>query len=138
FDQMRVIAGATLLGVAALTLGALLFNPVLPSRMLFIFLWLITTVIFSIERFGYKALRVWLWRHGKNIRRTIVVGSGMAGQRIMKDIVERPELGYQMEGYVTDSTDSPASAEWRIPIRRKGALTHLGGLKDVRRIIEQR
>jgi exopolysaccharide biosynthesis polyprenyl glycosylphosphotransferase len=137
FDQMRVIAGATLLSVAALTLGTLLFNPVLPSRLLFIFLWFVTIAIFSIERFGYKGLRVWLWRHGINIRRTIVVGSGIAGQRIMKDIVEHPELGYQMAGYVTDSSDAPSSVEWRIPIKRNGKLEWLGTLKDVRRIIEQ-
>src|SRR6476660_6154081 len=75
FDQMRIIAGATLLSVAALTLGALLFNPVLPSRLLFLFLWFVTIVIFSVERFLYKAFRVWLWRQGINIRRTMVVGS---------------------------------------------------------------
>jgi len=138
FDQMRIIAGATLLSVAALTLGALFFNPVLPSRMLFLFLWFVTIAIFSIERFAYRGLRVWLWRHGINVRRTIVVGSGVAGQRIMKDIVEHPELGYQMEGYVTDSSDSPGSVEWRVPIKHKDELKRLGGLKDVRRIIEQR
>lgn len=138
FDQMRIIAGATLLSVAALTLGALLFNPVLPSRMLFLFLWFVTVAIFGIERFGYRGLRVWLWRHGINIRRTIVVGSGVAGQRIMKDIVEHPELGYHMEGYVTDSAESPSSVEWRVPVRHNGTLKRLGGLKDVRRIIEQR
>jgi exopolysaccharide biosynthesis polyprenyl glycosylphosphotransferase len=137
FDQMRIIAGATLVGVAALTLGALFFSGEVPSRLLFIYLWVVTLGIFSVERFAYKALRVWLWRHGINIRRTIVVGSGMAGQRIMKDIVEHPELGYQMAGYVTDSADSPGSEEWRVPIRQKGALKRLGSLKDVRRIIEQ-
>jgi exopolysaccharide biosynthesis polyprenyl glycosylphosphotransferase len=106
--------------------------------MLFLFLWFVTIVIFSVERFGYKGLRVWLWRHGHNVRRTIVVGSGLAGQRIMKDIVEHPELGYQMAGYVTDSSDSPGSVEWRVPIRHKGELERLGSLKDVRRIIEQK
>jgi len=137
FDHMRVIAGAILMSVAALTLGALLFNPVLPSRLLFLFLWFVTVAIFGVERFAYRQLRAWLWRHGINIRRTVVVGSGVAGQRIMKDIVERPELGYQMMGYVADSTDDPTSDLWRVPIKRNGRLKRLGSLKDVRRIIEQ-
>jgi exopolysaccharide biosynthesis polyprenyl glycosylphosphotransferase len=137
FDHMRVIAGATLMSVAALTLGALLFNPVLPSRLLFLFLWFVTMAIFGVERFAYRQLRAWLWRRGINIRRTVVVGSGVAGQRIMKDIIERPELGYQMMGYVADSADGPASDGWRVPIKRNGSLKRLGGLKDVRRIIEQ-
>jgi len=55
----------------------------------------------------------------------------------MKDIVEHPELGYQMAGYVTDSLDAPSSREWRIPIKRNGELKPLGTLKDVRRIIER-
>jgi exopolysaccharide biosynthesis polyprenyl glycosylphosphotransferase len=137
FDHMRVIAGATLISVAALTLGALLFNPVLPSRLLFLFLWFVTLSLFGVERLIYKSLRVWLWRHGINIRRTVVVGSGLAGQRIMKDIIERPELGYQMVGYLADSADTHDSSHWNVPIKRKGELTWLGNLKDVRRIIEQ-
>ncbi|MEO8285375.1 MAG: sugar transferase [Chloroflexota bacterium] len=137
FDQMRIIAGASLIGVSTLTLGALLFIPVLPSRMLFIFLWFSTLAIFSVERFAYKALRVWLWRHGINIRRTIVVGSGPAGQRIMKDIVERPEFGYQLAGYVAEGLSATDSADWSIPVRRNVEFRRLGSLKDVNRIIEQ-
>ena len=38
FDHMRIITGSSLIGVAALTLGALLFYPVLPSRLVFIYL----------------------------------------------------------------------------------------------------
>lgn len=138
FDQLRLIVSATLVGVAALTLGALFFNPVLPSRMLFIFLWLVTLAIFGVERFAYRALRMWLWRHGVNIRKALVVGAGAAGQRIMKDIVERPELGYKLTGYVADAADTHESAQWRVPVKsRNGPLHRLGTLKDVRYIIEQ-
>src|SRR5437762_10365344 len=49
-DHMRVVIGAALIGVSALTLGALLFNPVLPSRLVFIFLWVSTLVLFGVER----------------------------------------------------------------------------------------
>ena len=103
-DHMRLITIGSVIGVAVLTLGALLLNPVLPSRMLFIFLGACTLVVFILERMAYRALRMWLWQRGINIRRTVVVGAGLAGQRIMKDIVERPELGYQLAGYVSDPT----------------------------------
>ncbi len=135
-DHLRIITSGSIIGVSALTLGALLFNPVLPSRMLFIFLGISALALFALERAGYRSFRMWLWRHGINVRRTIVVGAGAAGQRIMKDIVERPELGYKLSGYVADQTDAPAR-EWRIPIRpRNGELKKLGGIKDVRRILE--
>ncbi len=135
-DHTRLITGASLIGVSALTLGALLFNPILPSRLVFIYLWGCTVVIFGVERFLYRTVRVWLWRRGINIRRALVVGAGVAGQRIMKDIVERPELGYKLAGYVSDSGDTPGSPNWTVPVKqRNGKLRNLGGLKDVQRIL---
>ena len=143
-DHIRIIAGASLIGVAALTLGALLLNPVLPSRLVFIFLWLSTLLIFGVERFAYRRIRMWLWQRGVNIRRALVVGAGVAGQRIMKDILERRELGYELAGYVSDE-DDPAEKDWQVPVRSMlGAKNgngnghgprRLGALRDVRRII---
>src|SRR5207237_9639897 len=87
-------------------------------------------------RSGYVKLRMWFRRRGVNIRRALVVGSGVAGQRIMKDIVERPDLGYKLAGYVSDSADGPGSAAWTVPIRAKnGGLHRLGTVKDVGRIL---
>jgi exopolysaccharide biosynthesis polyprenyl glycosylphosphotransferase len=135
-DHLRIITSGSIIGVAALTLGTLVFTPVLQSRLLLIFLVVSTLTIFAFERAAYRQLRMWLWRRGINIRRALVVGAGAAGQRIMKDIVERPELGYKLSGYVADQADAPAR-EWRIPIRpRNGELRKLGGVKDVRRILE--
>jgi exopolysaccharide biosynthesis polyprenyl glycosylphosphotransferase len=137
-DHIRHAAGASLIGVSALTLGALLFNPVLPSRLVFIYLWACTVVVFGVERFIFRRMRMWLWRRGINIRRALVVGSGVAGQRIMKDIMERPDLGYKLAGYVSDSGDGPGSPSWTVPIRvRNGGLKRLGVVKDVERILSQ-
>lgn len=136
FDHMRIVTSGSLIGMSALTLGSLLLNPVLPSRLVFVFLWVCTVSIFGLERFGYRHLRMWFWRRGINIRRALVVGSGVAGQRIMKDIVERPDLGYKLAGYVSDNQDGPGSTTWTVPIRTKnGGLHRLGNVKDVNRIL---
>jgi exopolysaccharide biosynthesis polyprenyl glycosylphosphotransferase len=144
FDHLRIITGAALIGVAALTLGALLLNPVLPSRLIFVFLWLATIGTFAVERFAYRQIRMWLWRRGINTRKALVVGAGVAGQRIMKDILERRELGYELSGYVCDD-DDPAEKDWQVPVRsmlgqRNGngnGPLRLGSVKDVRRIISR-
>ncbi|HYP21542.1 MAG TPA: sugar transferase, partial [Chloroflexia bacterium] len=62
---------------------------------------------------------------------------GLAGQRIMKDIVERTDLGYKLTGYVSDVKESPGGQNWRVPLRvRNGSMPQwLGTLKDVDRII---
>ena len=137
--HMSVITGASFIGVAALTLGVLLFNAMLPSRLIFIYLWLCTIVVFGIERFVYRRVRIALWRRGINIRKALVVGSGVAAQRIMKDIVERPDLGYELLGYTSDTLDSPGSANWRVPIGRRFSsnVRRLGNLKEAGSIISQ-
>jgi exopolysaccharide biosynthesis polyprenyl glycosylphosphotransferase len=134
-DHMRLITIGSVIGVSALTLGALLVNPVLPSRMLFIYLGACTLLVFGAERMGYRGLRMWLWRRGINIRRAVVVGASPAGQRIMKEIVERPELGYQLAGYLSEADTT--ARDWRVPIKpRNGELRKLGTINDVRRVLE--
>ncbi len=137
FDFMRVVVSASLVTVAALTLGALFLNTVLPSRGLFLLLWASTLAIFAVERFAFRRLRVALWRRGINTRKAVVVGTGLAGQRIMKDIVERSDLGYKLTGYVSDVKESPGGHNWRVPLKvRDGMVPQwLGTVKDIERII---
>ena len=136
-EQVRVIAGASLISMSLLVLGTLLFNAVLPSRLLFVFLWVCTVAIFGIERFLYRRLRLWIWQRGINIRRVLVVGAGLAGQRIMKDILEKADLGYELLGYVADSDHEHGSSGWKVPIgsRYGPRLQRLGELKDVQGLI---
>jgi exopolysaccharide biosynthesis polyprenyl glycosylphosphotransferase len=138
-NHMGVIAGGSFIGVSALTLGVLLFYAVLPSRLVFIYLWLCTLAVFAVERFVYRRARIWLWRRGLNIRKALVVGTGQAAQRIMKDIAERPDLGYKLLGYVSDTLDAPGGASWRVPISRRysASLKRLGGLRDAGELIGQ-
>ncbi len=138
--HMRVISGAALTSMSLLVLGTLLFSATLPSRLLLLFLWLCTIAIFAIERFLYRELRVKIWQRGINIRRVLVVGAGMAGQRIMKDIVERTSLGYELIGYVADSDHEHGTFNWKVPINSRlgGRLRRLGDLKDAQGIICRR
>ncbi len=140
-DQMMVIAGSSFIGVSGLTLGALLFSPVLPGRLVFIYVWLCTLLVFGAERLLYRRVRMWLWHRGINVRYALVIGAGTAGQRIMKELVERTTLGYRLVGYVADATDTPWSPNWRVPISRRklDGVRRLGSLQDVERILlEQR
>jgi exopolysaccharide biosynthesis polyprenyl glycosylphosphotransferase len=139
-DQMGVIAGASFIGVATLTLGVLLVNTVLPSRLIFIYLWLCTLMLFALERFFYRRVRIALWRRGINVRKALVVGESIAAQRIMKDIVERPDLGYELVGYTSEEGANLGSAAWQVPIARRYAssLRRLGGANDIERVISEK
>jgi exopolysaccharide biosynthesis polyprenyl glycosylphosphotransferase len=131
-DQMSRIAGGALTSVAILILGSLLTNPVLNSRLIFLFFYIATLAIVGVERFTAKGIRMWLWRHGINVRRVLVVGAGYAGQRIMKDVMERPDLGYTLAGYVEDER---ADGDWTVPMNGHGYPARLGQLADVEQVI---
>ncbi len=49
-------------------------------------------------RLGLRAVRV----HGRNLRFVLIVGSGPRAQRIARSIVDSPELGYRIVGFVDD------------------------------------
>ncbi|HEX6607799.1 MAG TPA: sugar transferase, partial [Chloroflexia bacterium] len=66
-----------------------------------------------------------------NIRRVLVVGASYAGQRIMKDLMERPDLGYALSGYVEDDTDEA----WTVPMNGHGYPARLGRVTDVDQVI---
>lgn len=131
-DQMSKVAGGGLTSVAVLILGSLLFAPTLNSRLIYLYFYLALLIVFGAERFAIKRVRMVLWQRGINIRRVLVVGAGYAGQRIMKDLMERPDLGFQVAGYVEDDRDDH---EWTVPMNGHGHPPRLGQVADVDRVI---
>ncbi len=131
-DQMTKVAGGAMTSVAILILGSLLVTPTLSSRLIFAFFYAATLGIFGAERLAFKRFRMWLWKHGINIRRVLVVGAGYAGQRIMKDLMERPDLGLSLAGYVEDEQ---AEGGWQVPMNGHGYPARLGRLDEVERVI---
>jgi exopolysaccharide biosynthesis polyprenyl glycosylphosphotransferase len=97
-DVLRAVAFATLI-VATLIL--LTEWPILPKRFLLIFACSAFVLMFLIRLFKRKMLREFRL-HGRNLRSVIVIGAGQRGQKIVKLINEKPEIGYQFAGYIDD------------------------------------
>ncbi len=131
-DQMIKVGGGLLTSVAVLIMGSLLISPVLSSRLIFAFFYVGSLLIFGLERFAVKRLRMLLWQRGINIRRVLVVGANYAGQRIMKDLMERPDLGYTLAGYVEEEADD---GPWAVPMNGHGYPARLGRITDVDDVI---
>jgi exopolysaccharide biosynthesis polyprenyl glycosylphosphotransferase len=131
-DQMSKIAGGGLTSVAVIVLASLLVSPVLASRLVYLFFYAALLMVFGVERYAIRRVRMMLWQRGINIRRVLVVGASYAGQRIMKDLMERPDLGYTLAGYVEDET---ADGEWTVPMNGHGYPPRLGQVSDVDQVI---
>ena len=79
-----------------------------------------TTVIVLLERRMYDALYALLVRRGHFGRRVLIYGSGHVGQLLMKKIVQSPQTGWRVVGFLDDSA--------RIGSRVGGRLAQTGTL----------
>ncbi|HUS15993.1 MAG TPA: sugar transferase [Chloroflexia bacterium] len=128
FDQVTRIASCGLITIGLVLLTLLVFSPTLPSRLFFAFLWGGLVAIFGAERYAVRRLRMVLWTRGINEYRVIVVGATAAGQRVMRQIVSRPAMGYRLIGYVDDRR---AERRWCVPFRADQRPRHLGNVDDL-------
>jgi exopolysaccharide biosynthesis polyprenyl glycosylphosphotransferase len=106
--QVVMIALGTLVGLTIVLFAYLIFRPVLPSRLLFAYVWILAVVLLAVSRLFVGVIQSWLWRRGIGVVRVLVVGAGQVGRAIMQNILARPELGYQLVGFVDDD---PAKQE---------------------------
>lgn len=65
----------------------------------------------------------WFRRRGHNSKTLLLIGGGPRGQQFTTRLLERPDLGYRVLGYVDDVEAMP------------GALSRLGTLEDLAQII---
>jgi Undecaprenyl-phosphate glucose phosphotransferase len=52
----------------------------------------------------HRSTVIWLRNHGIDTRRVVIVGAREPGQLVWETIRRRPELGYRVQGFVSDST----------------------------------
>jgi exopolysaccharide biosynthesis polyprenyl glycosylphosphotransferase len=70
-----------------------------------------------------------LRRHGRNIRRVLIVGSNRRSLRLLQKMGSSPDFGLQAVGYI----DDPSGIH---PDTLGGVLPALGGLDDLERLLE--
>jgi exopolysaccharide biosynthesis polyprenyl glycosylphosphotransferase len=128
FDQISKIVNATATGtivLLALTFG---FRPLVYSRLLFLEAAVLIVLLTGLSRWvkGYVEAR--LRRRGIGVDRVLIVGAGEVGRTVIRTIVARPELGYQIVGLVDDDPDKGHTSIGRV----KG----LGGLDTLADILD--
>lgn len=107
-DQLGMITRGSLVGITIVLFMYLIFRPVLPSRLLFAYIWVLSIILLSGARLVVGMIRSRRLRRGIGAERVLIVGAGQVGRSIMQSILARPELGYQLVGFVDDD---PAKQE---------------------------
>lgn len=137
-DVPRVISGFTTVMAGAVMLA--FFLKFYPSRLVFLYAWLIGIGLMVGHRAVFTAVQRSLWRRGVGVDRVLVVGSGENARRALTAVANQPRFGYQVVGYVDDDANVSfmhiATEQGAIICRRLGGLTELASIAQHQRVDE--
>lgn len=64
--------------------------------------WITAIVSTTMLRFSYRSMVYWLRSRGFDIRRVLIVGAREPGRSVWRTIRRNPELGYRVQGFLSD------------------------------------
>ncbi|NTV62345.1 MAG: sugar transferase, partial [Oscillochloris sp.] len=131
-EQISIIVGSTLTGIALLIVFVFLYKPFYYSRLIFIFAGGTITFLLGIWRFMLWGYHHWRWSRGVAQERVLVVGGTGLGQQVMNGLAASPGLGYALVGYLDDRPIVP-NGNGRTP----RIYRHLGQIDDLEQAIQQ-
>lgn len=123
-DEVSRVVYATAAGITLMMAVSFFLQPAPFSRLL-LFWALVTIVLFiSVARLGRRLLLSMLYQRGKEVDRSLVIGSGEVGRGVIRTLLARPDLGFRAVGYLDDGTAENNIGLGRIP--HLGCYTELG------------
>lgn len=101
-DMMAVITRSTLFTVVLVMIATFFDLVLLYSRLLFLYSAVLILIYLGISRAMWGAALARLRRRGVGVARALIVGTGEVGRTVIRTILARPELGFQIVGFVDD------------------------------------
>jgi len=127
-DEVSRVAYATAAGITLMMAVTFFYQPTPFSRLLLFWMLLFTVLFLGLARLLRRWLLSILYRRGIGVDRVLVVGSGETGRGLIRTLLARPDLGYQMIGYLDDGSQENNVGLGRVP--------HLGAYTDMGRLLE--
>jgi len=109
FDDLYIAARSVTLGVAAMIIVVFLATPSYYSRLILGYTGVISLGLVSLARVVERSVLVRRYRQGKGVHRVLIVGADEVGRSVMRVVVARPDLGYQIVGFVDDDPERSAT-----------------------------
>ncbi|WP_170142442.1 sugar transferase [Thermosporothrix hazakensis] len=127
FRQVKIIASSATIGLCFLIAYYFAFQPLGTSRLLFLFVWIVSILVLSLGRLLVSGGMSLLYRMGLGETRLLVVGSGRLGKMVLQHIAANPNLGYSIVGFLHDLSDN-ATGDF-------GRFKMLGTIDDMAMVI---
>jgi exopolysaccharide biosynthesis polyprenyl glycosylphosphotransferase len=109
--------------VVAVTFG---LRSLVYSRLLFFYDGVLIVFLLGLARVVRRRIEAQLRRHGHGVERVLIVGADEVGRAVMRTMVARPDLGYQVVGFVDDDPVRGFTAVGRF--RALGSLDNVEAL----------
>jgi exopolysaccharide biosynthesis polyprenyl glycosylphosphotransferase len=133
-DEASSIASGATTAMALVILYSFL-QQFYPSRLIFIYAWVLSIALLVLKRMAVRVVRERLWERGLGVDRVLIVGAGRAGERMMQWLLSQPQLGYQVVGFVDDAVPPE---NWGIATQRRVERPrHLGSPEHIRDIVRR-
>ncbi len=116
-EEFSIVMRSALIGIAATIFVVFLSSPGYYSRLIFGYTGILIVLLLSISRGIERSILVRQHRKGIGVTRILIVGAGEVARSLLRTIYARPELGYQVVGFLDDD---PVRA--KTPIGRFPAL----------------
>ncbi len=128
-EEIYSIGTATTASVMILITASLLFRPLLYSRLIFLYAAFFITILLGLNRFFLQWAFGYLRRYGVGVKRMVLIGAGDVGRMVMRTVTARPDLGYQIIGFLDDN---PLKGFTDIgPYKALGPVDNLSQVLDV-------
>jgi exopolysaccharide biosynthesis polyprenyl glycosylphosphotransferase len=124
-----ILNGATNATLIVMALSFVL-QPFVFSRLMLLYVAVITVVLLSVTRIIQRILRASLRARGVGIERVLIIGMDGVGQAVLRTMLARKDLGLVAVGYVDDD---PSRGEADL-----GRVLGLGKIQNLAKIIQEK
>ncbi len=104
-EHVFEIINAVVITLVAALAWSFVVRPLVYSRLLLFESGVFMVMLISLDRSIAMAIQAHLRRRGIGVKRVVIVGAGEVGRRVMRTVVARRDLGYDIVGYVDDNPD---------------------------------
>ena len=101
-EELYIILNGTTTAILLVMAITFFVRPLVFSRALYVYAALLIDFFLAVSR-AFQRMTYAYWRqHGKGVDRVLIVGAGEIGRALMRNIVAKPDLAYQVIGFVDD------------------------------------
>ena len=133
-DEFYHIVNGTTTGIVGAVVIYFFYRPSVYSRLIFIYAAVLIVLLLGLGRWLKHVSLDYFRRRGIGVARVLIVGAGEVGRAVARSIVARPELGYQIVGFVDDDPEAGNRDLGRI--RGLGPTTNLASILRASRVDE--